>query len=207
MIHKKLLDDRRVWTSIKNNKNKEFFRKKIKYLLSEYGTKHQCNRFDVGNSIEFIMADMITDSGNLKAKELPNARRIDLQLYNENKYRNIYDLSIKYSSVGDITLHNSNSCINTDFSVQNLLLLTNKYIFLITPDMLYENNCDIEDYLHNSGDSLKLKRKLVTKLEKGLYPYKTHFLLDINERKNKLCSRVFYEKFSNDFEKSLVSVN
>ncbi len=66
---------------------------------------------------------------------------------------------------------------------------------------------DAEDYLHNSGYSLKLKRKLITKLEKGLYPYKTHFLLDINERKNKLCSRVFYEKFSNDFEKSLLSVN
>ena len=74
----------------------------IEYILEEFGTFKQCNRFDIGNSIEFIINDYMQNMG-LEITELPNASRIDVDICNYKK------LSIKYSSSGDIKLHNSNS--------------------------------------------------------------------------------------------------
>ena len=72
----------------------------IKYLLKQFGTSEPCNRFDVGNSIEFIIGNYIKCCG-FKVLELPNAKRFDIEILNYKK------LSIKYSSTSDITLHNS----------------------------------------------------------------------------------------------------
>lgn len=175
---------------LKNKKNK------IEYLLNEFGTKEPCNRFDVGNCIEYILCELINDCG-LKVQSLPNAKRIDLKII---KYG---CLSIKYSSVGDITLHNSNSCINKDESFTDTLLMTCNKIYLITNNSLFKNKININEYLKNTGDSLKLKRSILTKLEKHNYPYIIDFKLNINKNtcKNRLTSKLFYEKMNEEYLK------
>jgi hypothetical protein len=170
----------------------------IEYLLGQFGTKEPCNRFDVGNSIEFIIGDYIKSCG-FKVFELPNAKRFDIDIYNYKK------LSIKYSSNGDITLHNSNSSINKDIDMKDTILLTPDKLYLITNTELCKNNININDYTKNSGDSLKLKRKILKELEKKNYPY----IYDINikhdkkECKNRLCSKIFYSKFIEEYKFSL----
>jgi len=172
----------------------------IEYLLEQFGTKEPCNRFDVGNSIEFIIGDYIKSCG-FKVLELPNAKRFDIYIYNYKK------LSIKYSSTGDITLHNSNSSINKDIDMKDTILLTPDKLYLITNTELCKNNININinDYTKNTGDSLKLKRKILKELEKKNYPY----IYDINikhnkkEGKNRLCSKIFYSKFNEEYKLSL----
>ena len=63
-------------------------KKPIEYLLEQFGTKEPCNRFDVGNSIEFIIGDYIKSCG-FKVLELPNAKRFDIYIYN-------YTMNIAY---------------------------------------------------------------------------------------------------------------
>lgn len=183
-----LLNNKEILTSKKN---------KIRYLLNEFGTKERCNRFDVGNCIEFIICELFTECG-LEVQSLPNARRIDIDI------KRYGSLSIKYSSGGDITLHNSNSCINIDVSFTDTLLMTTEHIYLITKKSLLEYEIDINEYLVNKGDSLKLKRTLLKHLRTVYnYPYIIDFKLNINKDscKNRLTSRLFYKKMTEEYLK------
>ena len=170
--------------------------KKIESLLHEFGTKEPCNRFDVGNCIEFITGEILTECG-LSVKELPNAKRVDIYIEDYGP------LSVKYSSCGDITLHNSNSCTNKDEEMTDLILLTPEKLYLITNDSLKHYNVDVKEYIKNAGDSLKLKRKILKQLEKVKYPLMMDFKLNIDKTKckNRLTSKVFYEKFSEEYNK------
>lgn len=190
------IDDKLLWeTIISNNDDLQECQNQIEYLLQEFGTKEPCNRFDVGNVIEFIIADYLK-SLNFIITELPNAKRVDLNI---EGYGN---LSVKYSSTGNITLHNSNSCINKDENMTDLILLTTEKLYLITNNEIKKYNIDITEYLINSGDGLKLKRKLLSLLEKIDYPYITNFFLKVDKKKckNRLCSKVFYEKFKEEYK-------
>lgn len=169
----------------------------IKHLLLEYGTKLPCNRFDVGNTIEFIICDALREMA-FEVEELPNAKRFDCCV---NKK---YMLSFKYSSVGDITLHNSNSCINKDIAFVDLLLITPTRIYLLTRQNLRQHGVCIATYLQNTGDSLKLKRKLLTHLDQTNFKYSKEFDVKIDKKscKNKLCSKLFYDMFMKEYYSS-----
>jgi hypothetical protein len=179
-----------LWSKISKIDDINKYTDKIKFLLLKYGTKEPCNRFDVGNTIEFIIADLIRET-NLLVSEKPNAKRIDISIENS------YDLSIKYSSCGDITLHNSNGAINKDNTMTDFLLLTTKKLFLITKECLKQKNINLDIYLKNTGDSLKLKRKILRVMEKEQYPY---IEIDKNKCENALCSKLFYKMFQVEYE-------
>lgn len=190
------ISDLSLFILLSNKQKLKTKKNKIEYLLNEFGTKEPCNRFDVGNCIEYILCELLNDCG-LEVQSLPNAKRIDLNII---KYG---CLSIKYSSVGDITLHNSNSCINKDISFTDTLLMTCDKIYLITNKSLLKNKIDINEYLKNTGDSLKLKRCILKNIEKNNYPYIIDFKLNINKNtcKNRLTSKLFYEKMSEEYSK------
>jgi hypothetical protein len=193
---KKIFSDKEFWDGIMSNPNniKNF----CEYLLNEFGTKEPCNRFDVGNSIEFIISDYIKTCG-FKVLELPNTKRFDIDVDNYKK------LSIKYSSTGDITLHNSNSSINKDIEMKDTILLTPDNLYLITDTELCKNNINIKDYIKNCGDSLKLKRTILKELKKINYPYIYEINIKHNKKncKNRLCSKIFYDKLKEEYISSL----
>lgn len=189
------LNDYILWNHIiKGDLNN--LQKRTKYLLQVYGTSLPCNRFDVGNSIEFLLEDFISSLG-FSVTKLPNAKRIDLCINDSFK------LSIKYSSVGDITLHNSNSCVNKDENMTDLILLTPTHLYLITNDNIKQTGINLNDFLINTGDSLKLKRTLLTKLENVDFKYKCSLDIKIDKSscQNKSCAEVFYQKAMEDFDK------
>ncbi len=189
--------DREIWDILMRHDITNL-KKPIEYLLHEFGTSEPCNRFDVGNSIEFIICDYIESCG-LQVLELPNAKRFDLDIPNYKK------LSIKYSSTGDITLHNSNSCINTDLEMKDTILLTPDGFYLLTDEEFKKNNINITDYIQNNGDSLKLKRKLLKELHKVKYPYIYNINIQHDKPmcKNRLCSKVFYKEFMKEYTESI----
>lgn len=194
-----VITDDIFWTKIKSQ-NIASYIDKIKYLLYEFGTKEPCNRFDVGNTIEFIIGDMIRNIG-FDVNELPNASKIDLCI---NQH---YKLSVKYSSIGDITMHNSNSCINKDLTINDLLLLTKDKLYLITNNMLKQHNIVIDNYIKNAGDSLKLQRKILKVLENNKYPFILDFDINIDKKKckNRLCSKIFYDFFLTEYNYKLTT--
>lgn len=193
-LSKEIIKDNYFWKRIINIQHLAIVKNKIEYLLNEFGTSEPCNRFDVGNTIEFILNDHIVESG-FKVNELPNAKRYDVDVENYKK------LSIKYSSGGEITLHNSNSCVNTDLEMKDTILLTPESLYLITNEELVKHEIDIKEYLKNAGDSLKLKRSILKTLKIKNYPY----IYDINIAhdkqacKHRLCSKLFYNQFLSEF--------
>ena len=191
-----ILNDQKFW-DIFCSLDLEEFKKKIEYTLKEFGTSEPCNRFDVGNTIEFMFADLIKETG-MEISELPNARRYDLLIENYKQF------SIKYSSSGDITLHNSNSSINKDLEMKDTILLTPEKIYLITKEQLLLNEISISDYVENAGDSLKLKRKILTQLNKNNYPFIKTININHNKKecKNRLCSKVFYEFILKEYKEN-----
>lgn len=175
------------WNKIrKNNVALDIFRKRCKYLFSEYGTSLQCNRFDVGNCIEFAFSELLNNN-DYAIKEVPNAKRIDIEITNYD------DISIKYSSSGNIKIHNSLGR-NTDQTICKTIIITPKKIFMISHDLV-EPYAKISNYLKNTGDGLELKRKLLTTLNKNKYPYviDCDIVVDKDDCKNIQCSKVLWE--------------
>lgn len=169
--------------------------KKIKYVLSEFGTTNACNRFDVGNCIEFFIGDMLKNAGAV-VRELPNAVRIDLQINNH------YGVSIKYSGTrsGTVVLHNSNGHANDDVSMVDLLLLTKNELWLITEEQVLNYGYDVRMYLDNKPDCLKLRKSLLTALRKVDYPWKMSFDLTVEQCHNKLTSKILYDHVIRKFD-------
>ena len=183
-----------LWENISKCDIKEHL-KEIEYLLNEFGTKEPCNRFDVGNSIEYILGNLIISIG-YKVENIPNAKRVDLCINDK------YKISVKYSSCGNIKLHNSNNQINKDMNMTDLLLLlTLDNLYLIIVVELKKYNINIKKYKYNSGDGLILKRSFLKQLKEKNYPYiiDAKLIIDKSKCKNRLCSKLFYKNFKKEY--------
>lgn len=177
------LDDDKFW-SLFNKASMNIFEKRCKYMFIEFGTTNRCNRFDVGNCIEFFLSDVIESIG-LSVKTEPNASRIDLVI------KEYCSISVKYSSTGNIKLHNSLGQ-NKDMKVCKTLVIKPNMIYLISSELLKKYNIDIKNYLINTGDGLSLKNSLITYLNKIGYKYckKINIGVDKNLCKHRMCSQV-----------------
>jgi len=189
-----MMTDTEFWLKL-SAVNKKAAESQIKYLLSQYGTRLPCNRFDVGNAIEFILKDLLHE---FNVCSTPNEKRTDLSF---DQYKK---LSVKYSSTGNITMHNSNSCENKDCKFTDLLLLTPTDLYLITAQSLTDYNININDYLVNKKDSLKLQRSLLKQLNLKQYTFKIPFDIQVDKKKclNKNCAETFYTQFKLDYQEA-----
>ncbi len=175
------------WTNFQLVDTKEF-ECICRFLLEEFGTTLACNRFDVGNCIEYAFADMLSASGCFDTKNLPNAHRIDVNVQTHGNF------SIKYSSSGSIRLHNSLGS-NKDMEMKPTFVIMPTCTYFITQDLVEEYNVTLASYLKNTTDALELKRSIFTILDKNNYPYKR--LIDIHVDKStcrhKQCAEVIYK--------------
>jgi hypothetical protein len=173
------------------------FQRFCKHILSEYGTSRACNRFDVGNCIEFSFADdMLKQIPGSDVEKLPNALRYDIHIKGHGH------LSIKYTSSGDVRLHNSLG-ENKDMSVKDTMIITPNAMYLLVDTKIQEFGVSIADYLLNKGDALVLKRKLLKDLEKVKYPFmrKINIQVDRRDCKHNQCSEVLYRFIKDQLKK------
>ena len=71
----------------------------------------------------------------------------------------------------------------------------------ITKSELIKHNIVLKNYLINAGDSLLLKRTILTQLERNNYPYIIDVNLDVDKSKckHRLCSKVFYNRVREEY--------
>ena len=176
-----------LWEKIKT-KNKDEWLKKINFILTQFGTSLHCNRFDVGNMIEFSIADFLREL-DFEVEELPNASRIDMIIHGYGS------LSIKYSSGKEVILHNSQRKINNDYDMKDTLLITPNDWWFLNTDSIYESGVMLEEYLKNNGDSLSLNLKILKELRSKKYPFYLDCKLSNKKEEcmHKQCSKLVYE--------------
>lgn len=167
-----------------------------RFLLEEFGTKLACNRFDVGNCIEYAFANMLSASGCFDVENMPNAPRIDVNVQSHGR------LSIKYSSCGSIRLHNSLGS-NKDMEMKPTFVIMPTCTYLITQELIEEYGVKLESYLKNTSDALELKRSIFTTLDRNNYPYKRliDIYVDKSKCKNKQCAQIIYNYVKNSISK------
>lgn len=175
------------WNKMKDI-NKDEYKKIMEYLFEEYGTKLYCNRFGIGNCHEYAICDLISKLG-LKSTVHQNATRIDICVEDIDKF------SIKYSSGGNIKLHNSNNCSNTDLSMVNTLLVTPTMWWFLIPTEIEKLGIVLNAYIKNTGDGLELMKSLLTILKDKEYKYMFEYSININKKncKNKEINRIIYD--------------
>jgi hypothetical protein len=160
----------------------------MKHIMAEYGTSLHCNRFAIGNSNEYAVADVVRSTG-LNVIEMQDASRVDQEVIGLGKY------SIKYSGSNNIKLHNSNNISNTDTTMHNTLLVTPTEWWYLTPEEMTLVGINYKDFLKNTGDGLALKRTILTSLKSKGYKHFFHFDISVDKKKckNKETSKVFYD--------------
>ena len=186
-LKKLKLSSDEFWTLFKDFDKIKFI-KRCEYLFKTFGTTLRCNRFDIGNTIEFCISDLLSENG-LKNETKPNDSRIDISIFNYN------DISIKFSKKGNIKLHNSLG-INRDMIMRESIIITPNNIFLVSDELLRKYNLDLKKYLQSTGDGLCLRSKLLTELKKIKYKYMCDISINmfINKCEHKMCSELIYEK-------------
>lgn len=175
------------WNKVRYG-DKEKCKYQIEKILNIYGTKLYCNRFDVGNMIEYSIADYFCSLGYTTVGT-PNCVRFDIVVSSIGKF------SVKYSSCGDITLHNSNRHCNRDMTMKNTILITNTEWWLLLPEYVEQvMGVHIGDFIKNRSDSLSLRRQMLNVLKNKDYPYWFPFLIehDKNQCLNIPCSKDLY---------------
>jgi hypothetical protein len=164
--------------------DKTMYLKRVQYMMQEFGTSLQCNRFDIGNTHERLIADVITQVG-CNVSLLTNAKRVDICV-------NDIEFSIKYSGSSNIRLHNSLGT-NRDVTVTNTLLVTPTEWWFLDMAKIAECGVNINDYLVNKSDCLELKRSILAALHRASYPYT--FELDLEVSSDVCKHRPTYEIF------------
>ena len=168
--------------------NKGEFKGIYQHMMLEYGTGLHCNRFPIGNCIEYAIIDLTKEIG-FPVIGLQDAKRIDMEIEGFGKF------SIKYSSGGNIKLHNSNNQQNKDVSMCDTLLVTPTTWWFLRPLEIETIGISLNEYLKNTGDGLELKSSILTVLKKKNYPFVFDFDMRVDKAacKNKEISRIIYD--------------
>lgn len=159
-----------------------------KHFFTEYGTARPCNRFDIGVCIEYALADMLRANDTFVVEQMSDAKRYDICIEDHGC------VSIKYSSTGNIRLHNSMG-ENTDVSIKDTFIITPKEIILLHCATIKDMGINIDGYLKNTKESLELKRSLLTVLRQKRYKYIRQIDIECDKKKclNKSCAWVVYQ--------------
>ena len=175
------------------------FKEQVEKRLYQFGTSLYENRPIMGGLIEHSLLKMFKNSDFYTIPK-PQAKRIDCEIDG-------IEWSIKWSSTGNIKLHNSNNCSNKDIKMVNTILITTNGIYFIVPDIMHMFNIQLIDsennknsLLKNVGDGLSLQRNILQQLKKNKYP----FIIDIkiNYHRNN-CSHISIIKYILDMEEKL----
>lgn len=168
------------------NKNK--FTKQCKFILSHFGTSLRCNRFTIGNCIEYAVNDLLCENG-YKTISLSNHNKYDIYIHRYGP------VSIKYSSSGAIRLQNNIGYLqnysNTDNHIVKTMIITPLKTYIISNTLL-EPYLNINEYLQYRPDSIILRRSILKNLEKLDYPFIVPIDISVDEVHNNECSKIIW---------------
>lgn len=166
----------------------DIFERICKDLFTTYGTRQACNRFDVGNGIELAIMDMLKEGNIFEVEHLPNAKRVDISL------KDFGSISIKYSSSGNIRLHNSLG-ENKDKSMTDTLLVTPTDIIFLHMKTIEDLGINVSSFMKDTKDALELKRSILKELTNVGYRYvrKIDITCDKKDCLNQRCAEVIYQ--------------
>ena len=171
------------------NADKSLYKARTEYFLREFGYSKPCNRFAGGNVNEYLVRDLLVEQG-YQVEVLTNNARVDMKVVGVPS-----PISLKYSSGGDIKLHNSMNTLNKDVEMANSLLTTPKEWWFLSKDDMLEVGVDVTSYIKNTSDGAALKASVLTALRKKNYPHMFPFALDTNKEtcKGRDCAEIMYE--------------
>ena len=164
----------------------------VEFILGIFGTALSCNRFPIGESIEYGTTEYLRRIG-VDARWLPSATRVDLCLHNVT---GLSGISSKFCSTNkEVTLHNSQRTTATDKTLHpTFLFLVDEWWFLYPPT-IKSLGINPDDYIKNTKDSIHLKLSILKKLKELKYPY--YFVHKIKYDKGtcpqKATSELFYQ--------------
>ena len=166
--HEKLsIDD--LWSFLVSNEPaRRTFNKRVEYILNQFGTALSCNRFAIGECIEYAATDLLNEIG-IRAEAVSSEKRIDIRI---NNVAGLTAISSKYVSTGNhVILYNAQRTVATDMTLHpTLLFLANEW-WLLIPSVIEKLGVSIKEYLKNTTDSVQLSFKMLASLRRLNYPY------------------------------------
>ena len=157
------------------------------HMLKKFGNALPCNRFAIGTVNELLVRDFISKIG-WKVESNMQAKRIDMTVEGLDPF------SIKYSSSGNIKLHNSLG-VNRDTTMVNTLLITPKHWWFLDIAEMAAVGVDYKDYIKEVTDGLELKRTILTKLASNGYAHWMEVDLGLDDGEaceNQSTADIFY---------------
>ena len=103
-------------------------------------------------------SEFVTSMGN-RVECASHAKRIDA------KIDDVGEISLKYSSGGNVTLHNVRSGINADFHVHPTIVLRPNGMYFLLEEELKKCTIELKDYLVDAKSSLELKQSIFKAIE------------------------------------------
>lgn len=184
------IDD--LWASIVSNESaRRTFNTRVEYILNQFGTALSCNRFAIGECIEYAATDLLHEIG-VCAEAVSSEKRIDIRIRN---VAGLTAISSKYVSTGShVILYNAQRTVATDMTLHpTILFLANEW-WLLVPSLIEKMGVSVKEYLKNTTDSVQLSFKILASLRQLNYPYYlTHAITyDKKSCPQKATSEVLY---------------
>lgn len=172
------------WNSVMVAK-KDSWLQIVEFMLNQFGTALHCNRFAVGEVIEYASRDLLGGLG-VDVKCIPSAARIDMEVCN---IEGITGISSKFVSTkgsdskSHVVLHNSQRTAATDTTLHPTLLFLMDEWWFLDPKLIKSLGIDVNQYIKNTSDSVHLKFTILDELRKKNYPYCLKQSISYNKEK------------------------
>jgi hypothetical protein len=164
----------------------------VEFVLNTFGTALSCNRFAVGEVVEYATTEFLRSIG-VDAVCLASVARIDVRV---NNVAGVSGISSKLVTTGGhVVLSNSQRTTATDLTLHPTILFLEKEWWFLDPVTIVSLGVDYKPYIKNTGDSVQLSFKLLAELRTKGYPYRLEHTLkyDRGACERKATSEVLFQ--------------
>ena len=164
----------------------------VEFVLNTFGTALSCNRFAVGEVVEYATTEFLRSIG-VDAVCLASEARIDVRV---NNVAGVSGISSKLVTTGThVVLSNSQRKTATDLTLHPTILFLEKEWWFLDPATIASHGVDYKPYIKNTGDSVQLSFKLLTELRTKGYPYRMDHKLNYDREacERKATSEVLFQ--------------
>jgi hypothetical protein len=180
-----------MWDAVVKG-NKTSWSEAVEFVLNTFGTALSCNRFAVGEVVEYATTEFLRSIG-VDAVCLASEARIDVRV---NNVAGVSGISSKLVTTGThVVLSNSQRKTATDLTLHPTILFLEKEWWFLDPATIASHGVDYKPYIKNTGDSVQLSFKLLGELKTKGYPYRLNYNLNYDREacERKATSEVLFQ--------------